>query len=127
MAEKTLKGIGPEAQFKAYLAEGRFMVQRSRTTGNHVFYPRTAAPRCDESDLEWVQVSGDGVVYATTCTRRPAAQGGDYNIALIDLAEGVRMMSRVEGAPPDQVRIGMRVKAKIVMLRGEPAIVFTPV
>jgi uncharacterized OB-fold protein len=36
-------------------------------------------------------------------------------------------MSRVEGAPPDQVRIGMRVKAKIVMLRGEPAIVFTPV
>ena len=38
------KALGPEAQFKAYLAEGRFMIQRSRSTGGHVFYPRVAVP-----------------------------------------------------------------------------------
>ncbi len=54
-----------------------------------------------------------GTVYATTCTRRPADKGGDYNVALIDLAEGPRMMSRVEGIAPDKVQIGMKVKARV--------------
>ena len=86
-----------EARFAAFLAEGKFMIQRSKSTGAYVFYPRVFAPRTGAADLEWVEASGDGVVYATTCNRYPADKGGDVNIALIDLAEGPRMMSRVEG------------------------------
>ena len=52
--------------------------------------------------------------------------GGDRNIALIDLAEGARLMSRVEGMPPDQVRIGMAVKARIAKTDGGPLLVFDP-
>jgi uncharacterized OB-fold protein len=126
MNGSSFDGAGPEARFRAFLAGGKFMIQRSRTTGKFVFYPRTINPGTGEADLEWVEASGDGVVYATTCTRRPAEKGGDYNVALIDLAEGPRMMARVEGVPADKVRIGMKVRAKIGVLQGQPAVVFSP-
>jgi uncharacterized OB-fold protein len=119
-------GSGPEAIFRSHLAEGRFMIQRSASTGLHVFYPRVVMPCSGEADLEWVEASGEGTVYATTLTRRRAEQGGDYNIALIDLAEGPRMMSRVVGIAPEAVAIGMKVRAKIDALNGAPAVLFEP-
>jgi uncharacterized OB-fold protein len=120
-------GPGPEAIFREHLAEGRFMIQRSVSTGRHVFYPRVVTPGSGEADLEWVEASGAGVVYATTLTRRRAEQGGDYNISLIDLAEGPRMMSRVVGIAPEKVTIGLKVRAKIDELNGAPAVLFEPV
>lgn len=123
---KYFEGPGPEAVFRAHLAEGRFMIQRSASTGAHVFYPRVAAPGTGEADLEWVEASGRGTVYATTVTRRRPEQGGDYNVALIDLAEGPRMMSRVVGVDPAAVTIGMKVKARIGDLNGAPAVLFEP-
>ena len=119
-------GPGPEARFQAFLAEGRFMIQRSASTGKHVFYPRVLMPGGGEADLEWVEASGEGTVYATTITRRRPEKGGDYNVALIDLAEGPRMMSRVVGVEPGDVKIGMKVRAKIEELNGAPAVVFEP-
>lgn len=119
--------LGPEAQFRAFLAEGKFMIQRSRSTGAYVFYPRVAAPGTGEMDLEWVEASGDGVVYSTTVVRNRPEKGGDYNVALIDLAEGPRMMSRVVDIEPAAVRIGMKVRAKVGELDGAPQILFTPV
>jgi uncharacterized OB-fold protein len=113
------KVLGPEAQFKAYLAEGRFMIQRSRSTGRHVFYPRVAVPGSGETDLEWVPASGEGTVYSITVNR---TREGSYNIALVDLAEGPRLMSRIEGA--ETAPIGTRVKARIASIEGEPALVF---
>ncbi len=119
-------GPGPEAIFRAHLAEGRFMIQRSASTGEHVFYPRVVAPGTGEADLEWVEVSGEGTVYATTVTRRRPEKGGDCNVVLIDLAEGPRMMSRVVGIEPEAVTIGMKVRAKIDELNGAPAVLFEP-
>ena len=120
-------GPGPEAIFRTHLAEGRFMIQRSASTGVHVFYPRLVAPGTGEADLEWVEASGEGTVYATTVTRRRPSSGGDYNVALIDLAEGPRMMARVVGIAPEDVKIGMKVTAKIEELNGAPAVLFEPV
>ncbi len=120
-------GPGPEAIFRAHLAEGRFMIQRSASTGFHVFYPRVMMPCSGEADLEWVEASGEGTVYATTVTRRRPEKGGDYNVALIDLAEGPRMMVRVTGIDPEAVTIGLKVRAKIDELNGAPAVLFEPV
>ncbi len=112
-------GLGPEAQFQAYLAEGRFMIQRSASTGKHVFFPRVAVPGTGETDLEWVEAKGLGTVYAITANR---AREGSWNVALVDLDEGVRMMSRIANA--ETVAIGTRVKARIELLNGQPAVVF---
>ena len=117
---------GPEEQFKAHLREGQFLVQRSRQSGRVVFYPRVAEPETGERDLEWVACNGLGTVYSTTVVRRRAEKGGDYNVALIELDDGFRMLSRVETVPPSEVRIGQRVRARITEIDGEPAIVFDP-
>ena len=118
--------LHPEREYLQFLAEGRFMIQRCRTSGKHIFYPRVAEPGTGSTDLEWVEPSGLGTVYSTTVVRAkpPAAS---YNVALIDLAEGVRMMSRVEGVAPEAVRIGMQVKAKVIRQDDQPIVVFEPV
>ncbi len=101
------------------------MLQRSRETGRFIFYPRVAEPVTGCTDLEWVEISGRGTVHSTTVVRaRPPVT--DYNVALIDLAEGVRMMSRVEGIPPEAVRIGMAVRARIGSDDDGPIILFDP-
>jgi uncharacterized OB-fold protein len=51
-----------------------------------------------------------------------SASGGDYNVCLVDLAEGVRMMSRVVSVPPQDVKIGMGVQARIA----DGLVEFTP-
>lgn len=110
---------GPDAAFQAHLREGRFMIQRSRSTGACVFYPRIAVPGTGEADLEWVPAAGTGTIYAITVNR---TREGAYNIALVDLDEGPRMMSRIEGV--ESAPIGARVRARIATIAGAPAIVF---
>ena len=114
----------PDEQFEAFLAEGRFMIQRSRESGAYVFYPRAVAPRTGE-DLDWVEASGRGTVHSTTVVRKKPPEPS-YNVALIDLAEGPRMMSRVEGIDPAEVAIGMTVEARIVEAEDGPLVVFVP-
>ena len=104
---------GPEQAYFDHLRAGRFMLQRNRRTGEFIFFPRTLAPLSGSTDLEWVNASGAGTVYSTTVVRRRQEHGGDYNVALIDLADGPRMMSTVVGIEPGQVRIGMAVRARI--------------
>ena len=120
-----LHSMRPEVDFQRYLEEGRFMLQRSRSSGRYVFHPRVAEPATGADDLEWVEASGRGVVYSTTVVRQKPPTPS-YNVALIDLAEGVRLMSRVEGVAPEDVRIGMPVQAKIVRDNERPLLVFVP-
>ncbi|MGI9523800.1 MAG: Zn-ribbon domain-containing OB-fold protein [Hyphomicrobiaceae bacterium] len=119
-------GPGPERRYLDYIADGKFMIQRSKSTGAYIHYPRAITPGTGTADLEWVEASGEGTVYASTVNRQRPEKGGDYNIALIDLMEGPRMMSRVVGVPPTEVRVGMKVRAKISTINNTPAVVFEP-
>lgn len=124
MTEQT---CGAEAAYHAALNEGRFQIQHCRDCGKHVFYPRELCPHCGSIQLEWVAPSGMGTVHSTTTVRRKPEAGGDIDVSLIDLDEGVRMMSRVEGMAPDAVRIGQRVKARVLQKEGRGMVVFDPV
>ena len=115
----------PDNEFMAYLESGKLMIQRSRSSGRHVFYPRIAEPGTGARDLEWVEASGRGTVYSTTVIRKKPPEPC-YNVALIDLEEGPRMMSRVEGVPAETVTIGLQVTAKIIVEAGKNLIVFVP-
>jgi uncharacterized OB-fold protein len=117
--------IHPEEEWLAHLAEGRLMIQRSRSTGGHVFFPRVAEPGTGAEDLEWVEASGRGTVHAVTVVRK-RDPSEDYNVALVDLAEGPRMMSRVDGTEPGDVTIGMPVQVRIVSDAVGPLVVFVP-
>lgn len=121
-----MSSTGPEHDYKQKLAAGRFEIQKCAACGKHVFYPRVVCPHCGADKLGWVAAAGAGVVYSSTVVRRKPEAGGDYNVALVDLAEGPRMMSRVVSVEPAAVKIGMRVKARIAS-EGEARIVeFTP-
>ncbi|UVO35760.1 OB-fold domain-containing protein [Bradyrhizobium arachidis] len=110
---------GPQLTFERFLAEGRFMIQRAHRTGEYVFYPKVMSPT-GETDLEWVEASGGGTVYAITVARK---RDGAFNVALIDLDEGPRMMSTIAGV--ERLPIGARVRARVEL--GETArVVFDP-
>lgn len=104
---------GPEQQYLGKLAAGRFEIQRCAGCGKHVFHPRVLCPHCGADRLDWVAPSGRGTVYSTTVVRRKSTDGGDYNVCLVDLVEGPRLLSRVVGVPPEQVKIGMAVGARV--------------
>jgi uncharacterized OB-fold protein len=121
--DKTPLGI--DAQFQRHLDEGRFMLQRSRKSGRAFYYPRVAEPGTGATDLEWFAPSGRGVVYSTTVVRtKPPAE--PYNVALVDLEEGPRVTTRVVGIPPSDVRIGLKVQARIEQVDGKALLVFAP-
>lgn len=102
---------GPLALFNEQLAEGKFLLQRCSSNGKWIYPPRAL----DDSKQawHWDQPSGLATVYATTTVSRREDKGGDYNIAIVELDEGPRMMSRVIGVSPSDVQIGQRVRAII--------------
>jgi uncharacterized OB-fold protein len=53
-------------------------------------------------------------------------EGDPYNIVLVDLEEGFRMLSRVAGVSAENVEIGMRVRLEMDYEGDEPVPVFVP-
>ena len=114
--------LAPAPQFMKFLRDGRILLQRSKATGRVFYYPRVAEPGTGSTDLDWIEISGVGSVYSTTVIRRRPPEP-DRNVALVDLDEGPRLLSRIEDLAPDEVHIGMRVQARIAGDE-EPVIVF---
>lgn len=102
----------PDRAFMEHLREGRLMIQRSRSTGRAVFPPRLMGPGDGVDDLEWFEPCGTGMIYSfTVVSQRPPRE--DYNICMIDLDEGVRILSRVVDAAEGDLTIGAPVTALV--------------
>jgi uncharacterized protein len=117
--------IQPDLEYYAHLASGRFMLPADNF-GKPFFPPRATVPGTASEKVHWVEASGRGTIYsATTVHRKPPEE--NYNVALIELVEGPRMMSRVEDIDPADVRIGMPVVVRIITPEpGTPFVVFIP-
>jgi uncharacterized OB-fold protein len=116
-------GGTPAELYRRYLESGQLGFQRCAGCGASVFYPRVLCPVCGSADLAWETSSGCGVVYATTAVYRRDAD--PYNVVLVDLQEGFRMMSRVEGVPAEVVEVGTSVALRIDR-DDDPVPVFVP-
>jgi len=111
--------------------ERRLVLQYFRADGLPVHYPREACPRCLGTELEWRAASGCGTVYAFTVNHVPGSvpsgREPPFVVALVDLDEGVRIMTNIVGTPPSDVRIGMRVRVTWERLSDGRALpVFSP-
>lgn len=121
----NLEDGGPPAEvYKRYLESGELGFQRCAGCRAAVFYPRVLCPVCGSADLAWETSSGRGTVYATTAVYRRDVD--PYNVVLVDLEEGFRMMSRIEGVPAEEVEVGTRVALKIDREGDVPVPVFVP-
>jgi uncharacterized OB-fold protein len=110
--------VGPDSgPFWAGTREGQFLLQWCTACERAVFYPRAFCPHCPDGagPLEWREASGRGTVYAAGVEHRPEAVGATFSggqpfcVALIELDEGVRLVSNVVGCPPDEVQCGVAV------------------
>ncbi|MFI5446350.1 Zn-ribbon domain-containing OB-fold protein [Polaromonas sp. UC242_47] len=126
--EQTLSGAsdGVQAMHQAALDAGRLLIQRCTDCSQHVYFPRESCPHCGSAALDWVAPTGLGTVYAVTTVRRKPEAGGDYNVSLVDLDEGVRLMSRVDNIPPLDLKIGQRVQARVHLTDGCGLVLFDP-
>lgn len=97
------------------LREHKLTAQRCKTCGGYFHFPPQAlCPHCLSSENEWVPVSGKGTIYSFVTYHRawhPAYQDKiPYNVSLVDLEEGPRLVTNVIGIPPEEVKVGMPVE-----------------
>jgi len=100
---------------------GKLLIKECRGCGRAYFYPRNHCPRCWSTDTAWRESSGRGTVYTFTVVYQndlpPFRDRLPYVVAIVELEEGVRMTSNIEGVDVEQVRCGMPVQ---VAFREEP-------
>ncbi|MGH9229070.1 MAG: Zn-ribbon domain-containing OB-fold protein, partial [Acidimicrobiales bacterium] len=91
---------------------GRLVLPWCTACERPVWFPREVCPGCLGSAIEWREATGRGVVHACTVEHRPRQPVLDppYVVALVELDEGVRLMTNVVGCPPDRVAVGDRVR-----------------
>ncbi|OUS05457.1 DNA-binding protein [Rhodobacterales bacterium 52_120_T64] len=118
--------LGPDAYFRQGLANGEINLPKCRDCDRFHFFPRVHCPHCGSIKLTWQPASGKGEVHTTTTVRRRPESGGDYNVCMIELTEGVRMMSRVDGILPVEVKIGLAITAFVGEINGTPAVLCKP-
>ena len=117
----------PDQIFQRALANNEILLPKCDDCGAFHFFPRVLCPHCHGAAISWERASGNGRVHTTTVVRQKPERGGDYNVCVIELDEGVRMMSRVEGIAPADVVIDMPVTAFVGEAEGAPAVLFKPV
>lgn len=115
-----MPAITPNAETKPFwdgISIGELRLQRCADCSRAVFYPRVVCPHCFGDRLSWFTASGTGTVYSYTVARRLGgefAAQAPFTLALIDLEEGPRMLSRITGT--GQCRIGDQVELDITRL-----------
>ena len=117
----------PLGVYVEHLKKGELAYQVCKDNNKAFFYPRAIAPETGSDNIEWRVSKGLGTVYTTTVVHYKGEP--PLNVAMIDMDEGYRMMSRVEDIDPMQVKTGMRVKVRVPPgdARQRPYPVFTPV
>ena len=93
---------------------GELIHQRCRACGHRQFYPRAVCVNCQSDDLAWAKTASAGEVYSYTVVQRAPTKAFrpdvPYVVALVDLADGVRMMMNLRDCDPDAAHIGMKVR-----------------
>ena len=95
-------------------AEHRLVVQRCTDCAHTRLPPAPICPECRSDGSEWQEVSGRGEIYSYTVVHRPIAldQQVPFVIAVVALegAGGVRMISNIVDADPDELSIGLALE-----------------
>lgn len=94
---------------------GQLMIAECGKCAKVHHYPRPFCPHCWDDDIRPVQASGQGTLYTYSTVYAndlaPFAERLPYVAAIVELAEGPRLITLVEGAAPEDLRVGMPVFA----------------
>lgn len=104
--------------------DGRLVAQRCSSCGKLRHPPRTGCPYCQSLDFEIAELSGHGEIYSYSLLWHPRSPRFSYPVIaiLVDLAEGIRVVSNLIGAEPGDVRIGLPVTVDFEPCEGQLAV-----
>lgn len=118
--EKTYKKPLPEIrpETKPYwdaCKKHELLIPKSKETGELFFYPRAMSPGDDMSEnIEWTKSKGKGKVWTFSVHHMGPSKAykGDppHVVALVEMDEGVKMMTNIIDCDPHDVQIGMEVE-----------------
>ncbi|MFF4271016.1 Zn-ribbon domain-containing OB-fold protein [Streptomyces sp. NPDC001536] len=95
-------------------AERRLLVRRCGACGRTHHYPREFCPHCWSEDVTWEPASGRAELYTWSVVHRndlpPFDERTPYVAAVVQLAEGPRMMTELVDSPPQTLRAGMALE-----------------
>ncbi|MFB7505498.1 Zn-ribbon domain-containing OB-fold protein [Streptomyces broussonetiae] len=119
----------PDAFTRPYweaAAGGRLLIRRCAACGRAHHYPREFCPYCWSEDVTWEEASGRAVLYTWSTVHRndlpPFGERTPYVAAVVDLAEGPRMMTEIVHCADGDLRAGMALR--VAYRDGKP--VFEP-
>lgn len=107
----VMQQASPFSIYQQHLQEGNLAYQFDVQSNRAIFFPRVLSPGVGQAEMEWRISGGAGTIYAVTIVHKKDIP--PYNVVLIAMDEGFRMMSRVDDVPLSDIRIGMRVRARI--------------
>ncbi|WP_405530348.1 OB-fold domain-containing protein [Streptomyces avidinii] len=96
--------------------EHKLLIQRCTACATLRFPWLPGCNACASPDWDTVEASGAGTVFSYVVMHHPPFPAFDppYAVALVELAEGVRMISNITGVPYDKVRIGLPVQLEFL-------------
>ena len=112
---KPLPGLdGLSGEFYAFCQQQDLHFQRCSDCQAFRHVPREMCPECNSFEWAWVRSSGRGTVYTWTVVVRalhPAfADATPMAPVVVEMEEGVRLLSNMLDCPPDALKIGMPVE-----------------
>jgi len=80
---------------------GELRLQKCSACGDNYFPPRPFCAACGSRSVEVIKASGKATLYSYIINHRPRRDLGDapHSIAVVELAEGPRMMTNIVGCP----------------------------
>jgi len=118
----------PDGDSQVYwegIARGELRIQRCVTCTRYGFDPRSICPHCFSDRLSWVAASGKGTIYSYTVAHQafgPFAKEVPFVIAIVELEEGVRMLTRIIGSPRERIAIGAPVHVSFESIAEGPTL-----
>ncbi|MCW4021987.1 MAG: Zn-ribbon domain-containing OB-fold protein [Candidatus Bathyarchaeota archaeon] len=111
--------ISKTTKFWKELKEGKVFATKCKNCGKLYFPPVADCGNCGSSEVEWIQLSGEGkLVTFTEVIVKPASFSKEpsYIVAVAELVEGVKVLAWLTGIEKEKITIGMKVKleAKVV-------------
>ncbi len=131
-----------DISFEQFLKEEKLMGSKCKACQARYVPPRPICIECHGSDMEWIELRGEGSLAAFTCISvgTPAMVSRGYNrknpycSGVVELEEGGRVDARIDGVDtkkPETIQVGMPLKAKFLHREGAEAqkteLVFEPV
>ena len=105
---------GLSAEFYGWCKKGELRFQKCGDCGNWRHVPREMCPDCGSTEWDWQASSGKGTVFTWTVAARPLhpgfADAAPYAPVVVEMEEGVRVLTEIIDCPPSDLKIDMPVE-----------------